>query len=216
MSCDERRAAILDVATQLFAERGFRGTTTRELAAALGVTEPVLYEHFRSKRDIYQAIVEAKARQRLEEGSALLTPLFEARNDRAFLCRLGEFIFEKWSEDAAYSRLSLLSGLEGGDLAHVFQKQIAAAHDLVAQYLQTRVEEGAFRELDPKIAARALLSMFAHHGLLTCVFKDDYLRQRTDKQVIEEMVELFLRGVIRNSESEEVEAMTGNHEQKTI
>ncbi len=42
----QRRVAILNAAIDLFASRGFQGTTTREIAAAVGVTEPVLYQHF--------------------------------------------------------------------------------------------------------------------------------------------------------------------------
>ena len=61
MKSDERRDAIVHSAIHLFAEKGFRGATTRELAAAAGVTEPVLYQHFRTKSDLYSAIIEAKA-----------------------------------------------------------------------------------------------------------------------------------------------------------
>jgi AcrR family transcriptional regulator len=63
MTSEERRAAILAAAVRLFAERGFRGTTTRALARAVGVSEPVLYEHFKSKHELYKAIVEAKSRE---------------------------------------------------------------------------------------------------------------------------------------------------------
>ena len=60
MRGEERYAAIVRCAIRLFAEKGFRGATTRELASALGVTEPVLYRHFPTKRDLYNAIIEAK------------------------------------------------------------------------------------------------------------------------------------------------------------
>jgi AcrR family transcriptional regulator len=62
----DRHASIVRSAIQLFAEKGFRGTTTRELAAALEVTEPVLYQHFRTKSDLYSAIIDAKASQASE------------------------------------------------------------------------------------------------------------------------------------------------------
>ena len=71
MSSEERRAAIVHAACRLFAERGFRGTTTRELAAAVGVTEPVLYEHFRTKRDLYSAIIGEKAKAGITALAAL-------------------------------------------------------------------------------------------------------------------------------------------------
>lgn len=61
LSSSARRAAILDEAVKLFSEKGFRGVTTRELAAAVGVTEPVLYQHFETKRDLYRALIEEPA-----------------------------------------------------------------------------------------------------------------------------------------------------------
>lgn len=53
---EARREQILEAALQLFAERGFAGTSTRELAAHVGVTEPVLYRHFRSKEDLLREV----------------------------------------------------------------------------------------------------------------------------------------------------------------
>lgn len=54
----ERRAAILDCACRVFADGSFRGTTTAEIARAAGVTEPILYRHFASKRALYLACFE--------------------------------------------------------------------------------------------------------------------------------------------------------------
>ena len=61
MKGNDRRAAIVSAAISLFSEKGFSGTTTRELAARVHVTEPVLYQHFRAKRDLYRAIIEFKS-----------------------------------------------------------------------------------------------------------------------------------------------------------
>jgi AcrR family transcriptional regulator len=51
----ERRAHLLEAASRAFAEGSYRGTTTGEIARAAGVTEPVLYRHFPSKRDLFLA-----------------------------------------------------------------------------------------------------------------------------------------------------------------
>lgn len=56
LSAEERRDAILQAAVPLFARRGFADVTTREIARAAGVSEALLYRHFPSKLDIYQAI----------------------------------------------------------------------------------------------------------------------------------------------------------------
>jgi AcrR family transcriptional regulator len=48
-----RRRQLLDVALQVFAERGFHDTSMNDVAEAAGVTKPVLYQHFRSKRELF-------------------------------------------------------------------------------------------------------------------------------------------------------------------
>jgi AcrR family transcriptional regulator len=85
----ERREAILARALPLFAERGYEGTTTRDLARALGVTEPVLYRHFPSKRALFLAVL-ARAEARIL--GALAAALGAAEGARARLHALAEGI----------------------------------------------------------------------------------------------------------------------------
>jgi AcrR family transcriptional regulator len=54
----ERRAAVLDCACRVFSRGSYHGTTTAEIARAAGVTEPILYRHFESKRDLYLACLD--------------------------------------------------------------------------------------------------------------------------------------------------------------
>jgi len=55
----ERRRRLVDTALRVFAEGSYRGTTTAEIAREAGVSEPILYRHFASKRDLYLACIEA-------------------------------------------------------------------------------------------------------------------------------------------------------------
>lgn len=57
LSADRRRAQLLEVAGTLFAEQGFHGSSMEQLAEAAGVSKPVLYQHFPSKRALYLALV---------------------------------------------------------------------------------------------------------------------------------------------------------------
>lgn len=54
----ERRRAVLETACRVFARSSYRGATTAEIAAEAGVSEPILYRHFGSKRDLYIACLE--------------------------------------------------------------------------------------------------------------------------------------------------------------
>jgi AcrR family transcriptional regulator len=58
LPAEERRAALLETACNVFSQGSYRGTTTAEIAREAGVTEPVLYRHFESKRDLYLACLE--------------------------------------------------------------------------------------------------------------------------------------------------------------
>jgi len=58
LSATERREIVLDTAGRLFGEHGYDGITLNTLAAAAGVTKPVLYRHFDSKRALYLAVLE--------------------------------------------------------------------------------------------------------------------------------------------------------------
>jgi AcrR family transcriptional regulator len=55
---EERRATIIEAAGRLFGERGYEGTRLDDIAAATGVTKPILYRHFDSKRALYVALLE--------------------------------------------------------------------------------------------------------------------------------------------------------------
>src|ERR1051325_9091837 len=61
MAGEERRRQILVVAISLFARKGFRGTTTKEIAQAAGVSEAMVFRHFATKEELYSAILDHKA-----------------------------------------------------------------------------------------------------------------------------------------------------------
>lgn len=54
----ERRALIVDAAGRMFGDRGYDGTRLEDVAAAAGVTKPIVYRHFGSKRDLYLTLLE--------------------------------------------------------------------------------------------------------------------------------------------------------------
>src|SRR5438477_8373254 len=53
----ERRQALVSTALRVFADGSYRGTTTAEIAREAGISEPILYRHFASKRDLYLACI---------------------------------------------------------------------------------------------------------------------------------------------------------------
>ncbi len=69
MRAEARRRQLLEVSADLFAQHGYRGTTTAELAKAAQVTEPILYRHFKNKLDLFVTLVDEVGHEVLEAWS---------------------------------------------------------------------------------------------------------------------------------------------------
>jgi len=73
MTGAQRRRRILDVAADLFAARGYHSTSVGEIAAAAGVTKPVLYDHFASKRQLFVELMESIRDELTSRGAAAMS-----------------------------------------------------------------------------------------------------------------------------------------------
>lgn len=194
LSATDRRAGIVAAAIRLFSERGFRGVTTRELAAEVGVSEPVLYQHFATKRDLYTAIIDSKS-QEVARVTSDLENYLETDDDYGFFRRLAELILGFHEKDPAYLRLLLFSALERHELADLFHaRQTRAFFDAITRYIQRRVAQGAFRQIDPLFIAQSFAGMVAHFGLDRVLFPK--APQPLDREsTIDGMVSIFLKGI---------------------
>jgi AcrR family transcriptional regulator len=196
LSSEERKASIVDAACRLFSEKGFRGTTTRELAAMVGVTEPVLYEHFRTKRELYSAIIESKASEGFQVISAIRERFRDSPDDSAFFTLLAETIVDWYTTDPSFIRLLLFSSLEGHELKSLFHERSRDCFELVSGYIERRIQDGAFRHVDPELAARAFFGMVAQYAQTAIVFGICAF-PRPAKEVVRDMVSIFLGGLCK-------------------
>ena len=73
MTGAQRRRRILDVAADLFAARGYHSTSVGEIAAAAGITKPVLYDHFASKRQLFVELMESIRDELTSRGAAAMS-----------------------------------------------------------------------------------------------------------------------------------------------
>ena len=80
----DRRQDILKAAMELFAKKGFRGTTTRDLASQAEVNEAIIFRHFTNKEELYSAILEHKAGENREAMIEELERLAETTDDEKF------------------------------------------------------------------------------------------------------------------------------------
>ncbi len=192
LSAVQRRQQIIDTAAELFSQKGFRGTTTREIARSVGASEATVFKHFATKEALYDAIIDAKTRtgQMLEA----LTPAANARNDEAFLTSLACWMITRTTADPMMMRLLFFSALEGHALSErFFQSRFKSVDKFVADYVASRIADGAFRAMDPMQAALNFIGMVSYHILLGELFRQPSHLQAD--RAVAEIVGLFLSGV---------------------
>jgi len=199
VSSTTRRAQILGVARRAFAAKGFRGTTTKEIAAAAGVTEALLFQHFATKQELYRSILETKAGENpIEPVLAALRSHAGRRDDRAFLEEYARGSLAQYRTDSEFLRLMLYSALEGHELALAFRRcQVKPIQAELRRYVAARQREGAFRKLPVTAAVRAFSGAIGNYALVKGIFGPAEAAL-SEKRAIREFTDLFLRGVNGN------------------
>ncbi len=138
----ERKAAVLDSACGIFSTGSYRGTTTAEIARQAGVTEPVLYRHFASKRDLYLAVLDESWRrlQSLWEEAVASEP-----DPGAWLAAMGQAYFQSKDPKVLCADLWIQALTEASDDSEIrkhLRKHMREVHGFVADVIRRSQEAG--------------------------------------------------------------------------
>ena len=181
-------------AMELFSKKGFRGTTTRDLAYQAGVNEAIIFRHFDSKEALYSAILQHKAGEAGDVRREEIEKLAGGNDDATFFETIGRTFLERHERDSSFMRLLLFSALDGHELSEMFVT-IMTVRNPLAKYIQRRIDEGAFRPMDPLLAARAFFGMFASFVLWQEVFGLKKTHPHDRDEVVRTFVSIFLSGI---------------------
>ena len=219
MAAGDRRLQIALTAMRLFSERGFRGTTTKEIAQAAGVSEAIIFRHFATKEDLYSAIIdlkscdgfaaglaaseqtrEANCPQVVEAVRCRVAEAMVARDDRAVFEGIALAMMEHHQSDHEMLRLLLYSALEGHQLAQIFwDKNVRVLYEFLGGYIRERQREGAFRHADPLLVVRAFTGSVIHHSLNNILWERDPARRIVNVPNVDaarEFTEILMCGVL--------------------
>jgi TetR/AcrR family transcriptional regulator len=183
LSAEARRAAVLDTACSVFSRSSYRGATTAEIAREAGISEPILYRHFGSKRDLYLACLdEAWGAFRDEASTAMaedpvgclgvIADRYMAKGNRLRVVDL-------WIQ-------ALTEATEDPVVAKALRQQIRDVHDFIAEVIRDGQRRGVV-DADRDPAAEAWI--FVGGGLLATMdsrlgglLGDDLQRVRTERR----------------------------------
>jgi len=160
LTATQRRAEIVEAALEEFATHGFSGTRTRSIASRAGVSETLVFQHFRDKESLYGAALE-----HLFGGHPVLPDVAAAMardDDEAVFGHLAGHVLEHTDNDPRIIRLALFSALEGRSP----DRDDGGGHpvDLLRAYIERRVAAGAFRPVDPWATALLFVEAVYMHA----------------------------------------------------
>lgn len=191
-SSSHTKAKILASARKLFAERGFKGTTTVAIAQHAGVNEALIFRHFPTKRDLHTAILQDRL-----EGEALVRLVKAAECPNLPEEEALRLVAERFLEaiDPDFLRLYYFSALEGCDMSVKFHEQFMKRFmGAIEELLRRGMAQGRFRPLDTELVAQAFIGMFRSHVLTRELFPEQS-PARSHREIVDVLCELFLRGI---------------------
>jgi AcrR family transcriptional regulator len=199
MAGEERRHQIVAVAMGVFSERGFRGTTTREIAQAAGVSEAMVFRHFATKEELYAAILDHKAYSSGSkfEPAEMVAEAISNKDDRSVFEGLALGALQHHEDDPSFQRLLLHSALEKHELAQMFFDQfVLRVYEFLGGYIRQRQRDGVFVEMDPAIVVRAFIGMVMHHSLNNNLWDPKRrLLNISNESAAKHFTDILLRGI---------------------
>jgi TetR/AcrR family transcriptional regulator len=194
-SAEKRRAQLLQIAVGLFSERGFEGTTTKSIAAAAGVSEGIIFQHFATKEDLYSCILDYKAKESgIEAWEEQLRGYAEREDDEALVRSMVERILQMDRMDPQFQRLMFQAVLSGHVLPKIMAQRILPLHQFLCDYIKRRQKKGVFLKCDPGVAVHAIVSMPSYYGLARSLFGLEAPKV-SERRMAESFTRLILEGL---------------------
>jgi len=182
LAAGERRQAVLETACRVFSASSYRGATTAEIAREAGITEPILYRHFGSKRDLYLACLDESWRNLREVAERAIVDnpgtCLGAIAD-AFMTRQAKIrLIDLW--------IQALSESDDPVISKALRAQVRDVHDFVADAIRDGQAQGVINaDRDPAaeawiFVAAGLLATIDHR--LGSLLGDDLSRVRAERR----------------------------------
>jgi AcrR family transcriptional regulator len=187
-----RREQIISAARKVFAQKGYQGTKTEDIAAELGVGKGTLYRYFKDKRSLFLA-VDDEGFGRLEE---LAEPAYGLPDPRERLKALVKLFCEFFDRERDMIEIMMQMRSEFKDVYEQRLTEGSNKHaNRIAVILREGIAKGYFRQMDAGMAAKAIGAML--HGTL-----HDYYYKRSGESLadyVQPMTDFVMFGVLQRS-----------------
>jgi len=189
-----RKQQILELATEAFSREGYDKVTVKQLAEGCGITEPAIYRHFKSKDDIYIAVLESLC-DRLDSSEVFAT-LEHADDPDILLHGVAKHLLEFHTQNQDICRLLLYAVLRGHDRARQIFELIRGSYvKFLIKQLDRLHQAGVIVEKNNEITARCFVGMVLDCAMGLSLYKGFQGRPYDPSDIIANNVPIYVRGL---------------------
>ena len=191
LSAEERRASIITVAKRLFATAGFHGVSIDEIVKEVGVSPAILYRHFESKEELYQAV--------LQEFSATRESYVDAvvADDNGFeqvLRGMTTVFISSIVNHPDMFKMEMHSQLEGSEASQeFFLNRWKSFTDYIEFNLTELQTQGKIKPINAQAAALMYQGIIREVLLLKCMQQTDRLKDTPIPILVDNVITLFMK-----------------------
>ncbi len=192
----DTRDRIMQAASDLFAQKGYAGTTTRAIAATAGVNEVTLFRHFGSKENLAREIMN-------QFGGMAVAENMEnhlSGNYREDLLMIGKMMLTVMTERNDAMRMAICEAGHFPEFRDVVAENPRQLRLMLARYFQTLMDKEQIHQGHPELLAQAFLGMFFSYTVLQGFLLDNIQPEVTPDEIVAQFVELFVRGTLKAEE----------------
>ncbi len=187
----KRKTQLLEAAAKVFASRGYSGTTTAELAKAAGVSEPIIYRHFESKRDMFIALVEKAGEETLASWEESLKGVTDPAERLMILIHANPMVTVKGHLKYRVI-VQAMTEVEEPPIQAALQQHIRTVHEFLSKEIREAQATGTVsKRFTPELTAWALIHMGLGYGVLSALKVPDNGVDKTGNHV-DDIIGLFM------------------------
>ncbi|MFW2373927.1 MAG: TetR/AcrR family transcriptional regulator [Gammaproteobacteria bacterium] len=191
LSAEQRRATIIEVAKRLFATKGFHGVSIDEIVTEVGVSPAILYRHFASKEDLYQAVLQEFSCTR---ESYVETVVEDDISFEKVLRGMTRVFVNSIVNDPDLLKMEMHSQLEGSQASQdFFLNRWKSFTDYIEYNLSELQANDKIENINVRAAGLMYQGMIRELLLLKCMQANDRFQDTHIDQLVNELVDLFMK-----------------------
>jgi len=186
----------MQAASQLFAEKGFAGATTRSIAELADVNEVTLFRHFGTKENLAKAIID-------QFGGPAIAEDLESRftgDLQVDLTMFGMVMLQVMRERSNVMRMAICEAGHFPEFKPIVAENPRQLRLALVRYFKGLMSAGVMRQGNPEVQAQAFLGMFFSYIVLEDFLQDPLGVGLPLQKIVEEFVQIFLHGTQARSE----------------